>query len=52
MLVQYAGDHIWYVEAPFQLFTHRLDMLLDALEQGTQLVFRIMKESDQEASKI
>ena len=46
--VEQTRNHIGIVIAPHQLRPHRLDVLLDALENRSQAVFRVVEKPDQQ----
>ena len=48
MLVEDARHHIRVVEAPHQLFAHGLDVLLNTVEHGAQVVGGIVQEAEQQ----
>ena len=51
VLVEHTGDHVGNAVAPVHLLTQRHEVLLDALDDRTQVELRILEEGEQELER-
>jgi len=48
VLVQHAGDGVWYHIAPFHFFAHRYHIVLDDFQDGLDVELGIFQETDEQ----